>query len=286
VKDRGGVSPRGRPMLNLPTFTCSIRGDPRGRDPSRFTRMLRTNDANDKRFQIIKLWANLQRNQNERKQAPNWSSAAYVGVWWTFTTTWEFSSPRYRDYFLDPYTTSEFFRRGEDLRQNSSPEIKICIKHSSELCSSVTALFLHMDTSWRCFVRWMLSSSRKHIPSSSQKLRPSIHLDPDSWMVLHKLHHHVVVTPNDGLYDTKVWCRLRRMDHDSNFQDSQHLPSTLHIEVVKPYRFPSTSITSEHQRKHTRTGMWMTQLTHNQPHLSSCRCGGKQWFNHKGLHPL
>jgi hypothetical protein len=31
VKDRG-VSPRGSPMLNLPTFTCPIRGDPRGRD--------------------------------------------------------------------------------------------------------------------------------------------------------------------------------------------------------------------------------------------------------------
>jgi hypothetical protein len=39
------------------------------------------------------------------------------------------------------------------------------------------------------------------------------------------------------------------------------LPSTLHIEVVQPSDFTSTSNTSEHQRKHTRTGMWKTQLT-------------------------
>jgi hypothetical protein len=26
----------------------------------------------------------------------------------------------------------------------------------------------------------------------------SIHFDRDRWMVLHKLHHHIVATPNDG----------------------------------------------------------------------------------------
>jgi hypothetical protein len=64
------------------------------------------------------------------------------------------------------------------------------------------------------------------------------------------------------------------------------LPSTVHIEVVQPSGFTSTSNTIERQTKHIHTRMGKTQLTQNQPHLSSCRCGGEQWFNHQGLHPL
>jgi hypothetical protein len=55
----------------------------------------------------------------------------------------------------------------------------------------------------------------------------------------------------------------------------------LHIEVVNPYGLTSTSNTC---CEHTHPRQDVKDSAHIKPAiLSSCRCAGKQWFNHQGL---
>jgi hypothetical protein len=51
------------------------------------------------------------------------------------------------------------------------------------------------------------------------------------------------------------WSTSTAVKHIAEVVQVIDLPSTLHIEVVQPSEFTSTSNTSEHQRKHTHTGM-------------------------------